>query len=210
MSRNTDPRTLGAVCSKCPFAINGKPVNWVLGEVPPSPIGVLVGEGPGREEVECKRPFVGNTGRVLDEELLRAGLLRHKLAVVNATCCKPPSNKTEHMMRKAVKCCRRTVLTQLENVPDDTPTLAMGKWAYFALTLKDKGVMNARGFVRREFRIPRRNRAEGKGEAAVAGHPAVRVVRKLKGSSGVHRTARGGAETNVGHLPPVPKKEGSK
>jgi uracil-DNA glycosylase len=94
------------------------------------------------------------TGIQLDEELLRVGLLRQRLFVVNATCCLPPINKTENQMRRATVCCRPVLLNQLSKFPADTHVLAMGKWAAFALTLKDKGVMNARGFVR-PFTIPR-------------------------------------------------------
>lgn len=59
------------------------------------------------------------------------------------------------MMRRAALCCRPALLRQLEHIPTETPVLAMGKWAAFALVGKDKGVMNARGFIRWDFEIPR-------------------------------------------------------
>lgn len=57
-------------------------------------------------------------------------------------------------MRRAVECCRPAFFGQMKDLPRDIPTLAMGKWAYFALTGKDKGVMNARGFIRKEWVRP--------------------------------------------------------
>jgi hypothetical protein len=81
-------------------------------------------------------------------------LPRARLLVINATCCQPPINKTDAMMRRAVQCCRPALLHQLAAIDPATPTLAMGKWAAYALTEKDKGMMSGRGFVRRDFRLP--------------------------------------------------------
>lgn len=152
-----DPRSIGAVCAGCPFSKNGQPFRQVLGEFPAADRiqGLLVGETPGREESELGRPFAGGTGKELDDALHSVGLDRWRMGVVNATCCVPPSNKTEPMMRKAVAHCRGALLHQLQAVPEGTPVLALGKWAYVALTGKDKGVMNARGFLRGGFQIPR-------------------------------------------------------
>lgn len=154
-SGRIDPRSLGAVCEGCPFSKNGQPFRQVLGEFPANPQAVLVGETPGPEEAEVGKPFVGTSGRELNDALHGAGLDRYKMAVVNAVCCAPPPHKTDPMMRKAVSHCRAAFTTQLLKVPDGTPVLAMGKWAYVALTLKDKGVMKARGFLREGFQIPR-------------------------------------------------------
>lgn len=144
----------------CPFAKEGVPNNPVWGEGPDTPVGILVGEGPGREEAEGGRPFIGATGQALDVELFHAGLRRKELAIVNATCCQPVLPKKEVDMRNAVLACRPAFLSQLANLPEDLPVLAMGKWAFFALTGKDKGVMKARGFIRWPFKIPRKDGSE--------------------------------------------------
>lgn len=154
-AKRVDPREHGAMCASCPFAREGAPVNPVWGEGPSdSPLGVLVGEGPGRDEAERGRPFVGSTGQALDVEMFHAGLVRDQLLIVNATCCVPTQPKKEPEMRKAVECCRPAFLSQLQHLPRNIPILAMGKWAYFGLTGKDKGVMKARGFIRWKWRIP--------------------------------------------------------
>jgi probable DNA metabolism protein len=44
----------------------------------------LVGEQPGDEEDQCGRPFVGPAGRVLDEALEAAGLIRSELYLTNS------------------------------------------------------------------------------------------------------------------------------
>lgn len=48
----------------------------------PAP-GMIIGEAPGRKEIEDGRPFVGRSGELLDSALERAGLLREQLYVTN-------------------------------------------------------------------------------------------------------------------------------
>jgi uracil-DNA glycosylase family 4 len=157
-----DPRDLGARCKECPFAKNGAPSRPVLGEGPKNPVALLVGEGPGREEAETGRPFVGITGQQLDEELLAAGLPRTKLFIVNATCCQPTGRSLSDF-RKAVVACNPALIAQLKRLPKNIPTLAMGRWAMFALTGKDRGIALARGFIRDEWTIPQQPLGEEDG-----------------------------------------------
>lgn len=151
-ARRQKALALGPDCERCPYAKEGQPDRPVLGEGPSNPIGILVGEGPGREEVEAGRPYVGITGRQLDDELFAVGLLREKLFIVYATMCWP-TKRGERESRLAAQCCRPALLRALKPFDPSTPTFAMGKWAVFALTGKDKGVMGARGFVRSSFEL---------------------------------------------------------
>src|SRR5690606_29357518 len=117
-----------ADCASCPYAVRGLPPHRpVRGEVPPNPIGVLVGSAPGREEAERGRPGVGSTGIELDRVLAEAGLQRSKLAFVYAIACRAPLNAPPRSDESAAKACRGYLLHQLRRVPADTPTLAMGR-----------------------------------------------------------------------------------
>jgi uracil-DNA glycosylase len=49
----------------------------------------LVGEAPGKREVEEGRPFVGNAGKLLDELLKEAGIDRSKVYVTNVVKVRP-------------------------------------------------------------------------------------------------------------------------
>jgi uracil-DNA glycosylase len=49
----------------------------------------VVGEAPGKQEVEEGRPFVGNAGKLLDELLKEAGIGRSKLYVTNVVKVRP-------------------------------------------------------------------------------------------------------------------------
>ncbi len=152
---NVDPRKLGAKCDECPFSKNLRPNKPVLGKGPAVPEGVLIGEGPSREDAETGRPFVGSTGRQLDLLLAEAGLVRSRLFLGNATCCHPPPQaRTKPAFRKAVQACWPALVAQLATFDENTPTFAMGQWAVLSLTGKDKGVLTARGFIRQEFKLP--------------------------------------------------------
>lgn len=88
-------------CTACGLAASRNRV--VPGERPPGARVLLIGEAPGREEDEGGRPFVGRSGRLLDELLADAGLDRSQLAVVNTVKCRPPGNRTP-LRREAATC----------------------------------------------------------------------------------------------------------
>ena len=50
---------------------------------------VLIGEAPGKEEVEKGRPFVGKAGKILDDFLMRSGIERDSLFVTNTVKFRP-------------------------------------------------------------------------------------------------------------------------
>lgn len=54
---------------------------------------VFVGEAPGRNEDEGGKPFIGASGKVLDEFLERAGLSRDEIFITNVCKCRPPKNR---------------------------------------------------------------------------------------------------------------------
>lgn len=56
---------------------------------------MIVGEAPGKNEVENHKPFVGQAGRVLDWLLTRLNLPRTHLIISNAILCRPPNNEID-------------------------------------------------------------------------------------------------------------------
>jgi len=147
-----NPKDLGAKCKRCPFAKHGEPNRPVLGDGPKNPIGVFVGESPGRDEADRGKPFVGATGQELDNAFIAVKLNRAKLFVVNAICCMPPRSKSEVQMRRAADRCRPALLAQLLELSNTEHVFAAGKWAAYALTGETKGMNKRRGFVR-EFSL---------------------------------------------------------
>lgn len=171
-----DPQALGADCTTCPFAKNGKPHRPVGGEgLEPTALGVLVGEGPGEEEAQTGRPFVGMTGRVLDAELQHVGLPRASLAILNATACQP-TIRTPHALKAAVRCCAPAFKAQLARVAPNAPVFAMGTHAVEALGIKAK-IKTGRGFIRQIGVVGTAGEWVGRRPAIVTWHPTFAFFR---------------------------------
>jgi uracil-DNA glycosylase family 4 len=91
-----DLRSLGDVvrsCVACP-ELAATRTNVVVGDLPPRPRLLMVGEAPGANEDEAGRPFVGRGGQLLNELLAEVGITRADVAVLNVLKCRPPSNRT--------------------------------------------------------------------------------------------------------------------
>ena len=65
----------------------------VPGEGSASAAVMFVGEAPGATEDELGRPFVGRAGKVLDELLAEAGLVRGDVWITNVVKARPPKNR---------------------------------------------------------------------------------------------------------------------
>jgi DNA polymerase len=65
----------------------------VPGEGNPTAAVVFVGEAPGATEDQLGRPFVGRAGKLLDELLAEAGLVRGDVWITNVVKARPPKNR---------------------------------------------------------------------------------------------------------------------
>ena len=54
---------------------------------------MLVGEAPGASEDKQGRPFVGRAGKLLDQLLEAAGLVRDEVFITNVVKARPPGNR---------------------------------------------------------------------------------------------------------------------
>lgn len=61
---------------------------------------VLVGEAPGFTEAQEGKPFVGVSGKLLDDLLVAAGIVRADCLVTNVFSARPPGNKVDHFFLK--------------------------------------------------------------------------------------------------------------
>ena len=77
----------------CGFEICESAANIVPGEGSPKADVMLVGEAPGASEDEQGRPFVGRAGKLLDELLGEAGLVRGDVFITNVVKARPPGNR---------------------------------------------------------------------------------------------------------------------
>src|SRR5213593_2187552 len=78
-------------CTKCELHKNRKKA--VPGEGPIDAKIMFVGEGPGLNEDEQGRPFVGAAGKLLTELLGSIGLSRSNVFITNIVKCRPPNNR---------------------------------------------------------------------------------------------------------------------
>lgn len=78
-------------CEKCSLSASRK--NTVFGEGNVHARIMFIGEGPGRDEDELGRPFVGRAGQLLDKMLASIGLTRNDVYIANILKCRPPGNR---------------------------------------------------------------------------------------------------------------------
>jgi len=80
------------VCKACRLAETRK--NAVPGEGVRQPLVMVIGEGPGADEDESGRPFVGKAGQLLDKMLGAIDLSRERNCfIANVIKCRPPRNR---------------------------------------------------------------------------------------------------------------------
>jgi DNA polymerase len=80
-------------CNRCPLARSRK--NLVFGEGNARAEILFIGEGPGGEEDETGRPFVGPAGQLLTQIIERGmGISRPSVYICNIVKCRPPGNRT--------------------------------------------------------------------------------------------------------------------
>lgn len=66
----------------------------VPGEGNPDADLMLIGEGPGAQEDQQGRPFVGASGELLTRLLHEIGVERTEVYIANIVKCRPPANRT--------------------------------------------------------------------------------------------------------------------
>ena len=80
-----------SVCTKCVLHESRK--NPVPGDGPANAEIMFIGEGPGFHENEQGHPFVGASGKFLDQLLAQAGVTREDVFIANVVKCRPPGNR---------------------------------------------------------------------------------------------------------------------
>lgn len=99
----------------------------VLGAGVPNSRIVIVGEGPGRNEDEQGKPFVGRSGQLLDQMLEQVGLSRNRnVFITNIVKCRPPENR-DPMPEECLSC--RPWLDKILELIDPKIILCVGRIA---------------------------------------------------------------------------------
>ena len=86
-----DLGSLKAICMETFFPAADEKL--VFGEGPKNASLMMIGEAPGEEEAKSGRPFVGNSGRLLNKYLEEAEIARDKVYITNILKIRPPGNR---------------------------------------------------------------------------------------------------------------------
>jgi len=86
-----DLETLKNVCMETFFPAAGEKL--VFGEGPENASLMMIGEAPGEEEAKSGRPFVGNSGRLLNKYMEEAEIARDKVYITNILKTRPHGNR---------------------------------------------------------------------------------------------------------------------
>jgi uracil-DNA glycosylase len=97
-------------CTRCVLSRQGRKT-IVFGEGDPNAELMFVGEGPGADEDEQGRPFVGRAGQLLNKMIEAMGLKREQVYIANVVKCRPPGNRTPE--REEIETCSPFLLRQI-------------------------------------------------------------------------------------------------
>ena len=103
---------------------------------------MFVGEGPGYEEDKQGLPFVGRSGKLLDQMLKAIGLDRTQVYIANIVPWRPPGNRTPTPQEAAI--CLPFLLRQIALCDPDILVCLGGPSAQTLLNVKE-GIMKLRG-----------------------------------------------------------------
>ena len=133
---------IAATCTLCALHESRTQVVWADGN-PESPL-LFIGEGPGQQEDEQGKPFVGAAGQLLDRMLAAIDLDRTQVYIANIVKCRPPQNRDPkpeeiaacldhlrwqvHCVKPAILVCLGAVAARTIIAPDFRITKDRGQW----------------------------------------------------------------------------------
>jgi DNA polymerase len=103
---------------------------------------MFVGEAPGYEEDISGRPFIGRSGKLLDQMLHAIGLDRTTAYIANVVPWRPPGNRTPTPQETAI--CLPFIRRQIELANPDILVCLGGPSAQTLLSIKE-GITRSRG-----------------------------------------------------------------
>lgn len=99
-------------CKRCTLCSSR--TNVVFGEGNPKAELMFIGEGPGKDEDEQGRPFVGKSGQLLTKMINAMGYQREEVYIANIVKCRPPNNRNP--LPDEAEVCLPFLLRQIEIV----------------------------------------------------------------------------------------------
>ncbi len=142
--RGAEERALRAeasVCQRCPqLAAHRTQVVFGSGSVDAQVM--FVGEAPGASEDREGAPFVGASGRLLDQLLAGVGIEREQVYITNVLKCRPPDNRDPRS--EEIANCSGYLERQVELV-EPIVVVTLGNFATKLLRGSDEAITAIRG-----------------------------------------------------------------
>ena len=132
------------VCTKC--ELHRSRTNAVPGEGPTHAEIMLIGEGPGAREDEQGRPFVGASGKFLDQLLEQAGVTRADVWITNVVKCRPPGNRDP--LPDEVEICTSNYLQHQIKIVNPSIIVTLGRFS-MGLFFKGAKITQIHGQMRK-------------------------------------------------------------
>jgi len=128
-------------CIRCKLHRGRKTI--VFGEGDPSSVLMFVGEGPGYEEDQQGRPFVGAAGQLLTDIIVKGiKLQREDVYICNIVKCRPPNNRNPEP--DEISACEPFLSKQIEAIKPKI-IIALGNIAAKTLLKTGEGITSLRG-----------------------------------------------------------------
>ena len=128
-------------CTRCRLHSGRKTI--VFGEGNPKSALVFVGEGPGYEEDQQGRPFVGAAGQLLTDIIVKGMKLRREdVYICNIVKCRPPDNRNPEP--DEIEACEPFLIKQLQAIKPNV-IVALGNIAVRTLLKTKEGITRLRG-----------------------------------------------------------------
>jgi uracil-DNA glycosylase len=127
-------------CHRC--GLGATRTHAVVGRGNPQAPIMIIGEGPGQNEDETGKPFVGKAGQLLDKILESVKLTEADVFIGNIVKCRPPDNRTP--TQEEMDACRPYLIEQIRMV-DPKIILLAGASAVKGLIGDKRGITKIRG-----------------------------------------------------------------
>ncbi|MBS3810918.1 MAG: uracil-DNA glycosylase [Halanaerobiales bacterium] len=127
-------------CNRCKLRSTCKQV--VMGEGSLDHKIMFIGEGPGYNEDQKGKPFIGKAGRLLDKILDSVKIRRRDIYITNIVKCRPPDNRNPS--QQEMDACSSILKTEIKYI-NPKVIVPLGSVALKYLVGSDKKITRDRG-----------------------------------------------------------------
>lgn len=129
-------------CHQCPLGSMGRST-VVFGKGNPNARIMLIGEAPGKDEDIQGKPFVGRSGKLLNEVLQTVGIQPEDTYITNIVKCRPPENRAPLPVEASA--CKKLLLHYQIQIIQPKVICTLGATAINYLLEEDLKITKIRG-----------------------------------------------------------------